>query len=226
MKHFLIIFIFIYSGLFGQTKKDTLTKDLKEIITYHTDTKQIKEKYTVLKSDNKTKHGYYISFFKDNFKRPNGNADLIFEKGEYTYGMRTGKWEIYKMNKCGNNCESYGIEHMKGEYKNNKKAGIWEIVKEEGQITEHFDFDNNKIIDVKFNESFHTTSGDGSKEIIVEYQLDSTCTLTKISILKGFFPEANNECLKIIKDKYRLLNKYGIKGDKCDGKIYTQIFKY
>jgi TonB family protein len=130
--------------------------------------KQIYEKYYVLKSDKSTKHGEYISYFKLNkedykkFKRGHLNInDFIKEKGNYFEGKKNGKWVEYskptvtkaigeyKDGKKEGEWTEYRNSRIKniGYYSSGKKTGIWNTF-DTGLKVSSYDFDNDKKVGI------------------------------------------------------------------------------
>lgn len=204
------------------------SQDTKEIITYHPKSKQIHEKYSVLKSNDKIKHGAYISFFRDDYFK---SDKLIYEEGQYENDKRTGIWKIYRRPIVKGNSRSWGPMSMTGEYKNGIKSGVWEIYKENGKILEKYDYDNKKRIDcalvelIKFYPILDQIAGTEG-DVIISYQLDINCNLLKLSIVKSLSQETDKQCLEILKERFELIKKYSITPNNCDGNEHSETFPY
>lgn len=141
MKKILILYLILISiNVQSQTVKKVKNKI----------SKNEKELYYVLSSDEETKHGRY-EYYKSrqlieegNYK--NGEKDGLWitylwdgsksSEGYYKKGLKNGHW-IY-----------YGYKEVKlreGEIRNDNRVGIWKLYAK-GILVQEFDFDNDKII--------------------------------------------------------------------------------
>jgi TonB family protein len=130
--------------------------------------KQIYEKYYVLKSDKSTRQGEYISYFKLNeedykkFKTGHLNInDFIKEKGNYSEGKKNGKWIEYSKPSVTKAIGEYKYGEKEGEwieyidnsrkkignFTNGKKTGIWNTF-DLGTKVSSYNYDEDKKVGI------------------------------------------------------------------------------
>jgi len=121
MKQSLTILIYILTlNTFGQTTKE-ITKKYKN--PWYT------EKYNVLKSDKKIKHG--------NFQKL-GYQDCLVIDGYYDFGKKDSLWTTYYW-------RSKQIEKQ-GFFKDDKRIGEWKFYSSDGNLIQTYDFTTQKLI--------------------------------------------------------------------------------
>ncbi len=165
---YLIVLILFTISSFAQKVKKAKGK-----LTYGT------EKYYVLKSDMKTKHGEYkIVSYTPPFRK--------LELGEFINGKKEGIW-IKWYDKKGGKIKS------KGQYNNDEKFGIWYYYYSNGKLIQEYDFDNSKIISSTECDTDKKYSVNKSNEI-TEIILD--CPPTRIGGIRIMVSELYNEIMK------------------------------
>lgn len=181
-----------------------------EVVVMFYDTQQSKEEYTVLKSDNATKHGQYVRYYKPPEKFP--FKKFIKEKGIYLNGKKDGEWIYF----------SYPKQMRQGEvirkeiYKNGLKTGIWEIHHYDcnDHVIEKFDYDLNIkvepeiIIELKYPRPAFENLTQG--EVVIEFKRNPDCSLTEFKIIKGLNSECDSEALRRFRRIGELQKKYSI----------------
>lgn len=184
--------------------------------------RQIAERYHVLKSGSRVKYGMYTSYFpmdKPSYKRIQKQADLlsfyIRQQGEYIEGKKNGMWVEY---------EQPGLLLSKGNYTNGKKTGPWIQSREQGEVLEKYDYDTKQHqipeirIDIRYPEKARRAGIQG--DVVLEYQLQSDCSLTNIRVLKQLNAECDQEAIRQLSKFYRYLSQYGPPG-ACEPQIKT-----
>lgn len=201
----IILSIFIYIS--GATGQETMpvTKLFKG-------SQQPEESYFVLKSDKTTRHGIHITYFrapKEEYKRirkiKTNFYQYIREKGNYINGKREGEWIVYT---------SPGIIETQGVYINDKKSGIWTFPKEEGQVTERFDFDRNKKLPPRITVMIQypsTARKSGIEGIVgVNYNVQEDCSITDLKVVRSLSHACDSTMLDAMERYAGLYKKYGV----------------
>jgi TonB family protein len=218
LRHFFTFFTLVLS-------LTAICQETKLVTKKFNDSKQISECYSVLKSDGKTKHGEYISYFK-----AEGNVNKQIRKGTfksenyikqkctYKYGKKDGEWIKYS--------QRFQLE-VKGNYKEDKKVGIWLTSMERGQVIERFDFDTKKklsptiTINAHYPESAVSAKLQGT--VIVSFQTHQDCTISNISITKSLSADCDKAAIEAIKRFGEFYKRYGI---DCQEKTETQTYNF
>lgn len=205
----------------------TATAQETKLVTIKTNG-QISEKYYVLKSDKKTKHGEYVSFYhvtdeeyKEVKKGTLSDEYIRKEKGYYKFGKKDSIWTEYfapqRSSKNGGRQTSYGGVKSEGRYKDDKKVGIWQTAKNE--ITERYDYDNNKKLspDIHVSASYPQSAKESGLQgtVTISFQTQKDCSVTDITVLKSLSPDCDKSAIDAIKKMGELLKKYG---SDCEGK--------
>ena len=218
-RHLLTLFTLIWT-------LTAICQETKLVTKKFNDSKQISESYSVLKSDGKTKHGEYVSYF-----RAKGNVDKQIKKGTFktvdfirqkcTYknGKKDGEWLEFSQP---------GQLKIKGNYDSDKKVGIWLTAIERGEVFERFDFDNKKklspiiIVYPYYPESAVAAELQGT--VIVSFQTHEDCTISNITITKSLSSDCDREAIEAIKKYGELYKKYGV---DCEEKTESKeiVFK-
>lgn len=219
MTKIFIIFIFILSTLKGLSQETLLVTER------FNDSKQISESFYVLKSDKKTKHGDYTSYFKltdqeyKNFKKGTLNIEnYVRQRGQYKNGKKDGQWIEYS--------QPY-VLRIEGKYVADKKVGIWLTYKEKGNVIEKFDNDSNKSLEpeirisVDYPISAQRLRLEGT--VIVTFNISSDCVVSNIVVTEGLSTDCDNETINAIKRYGLLLKKYG---HNCRQRIETHGMKF
>jgi len=81
-KHYLLLLGFIAIALYSKAQDKPETVSKKNWLT-----ENVREKFSVLKSDNKTKEGFYQAFYT--------GTGAVIARGDYTDDKRTGVWHFY-----------------------------------------------------------------------------------------------------------------------------------
>jgi hypothetical protein len=201
------------------------SQETKLIVRKFEGTTQIAEKYFVLKSDGKTKHGTYFLYFQlpereyKAFKKdPQKMETYVKLKASYQEGKKHGDWEEY---------EQPFVLKAKGTYFKDQKIGIWQTVKEQGQVVENFDFDHQKqlppLLNVFLQYPAYSREYNISGVVTITYKSNSDCTVSDLKITKSLSNDCDREVLRVITKLSELQKKYGI---RCEDKIETKEFKF
>ena len=184
------------------------------------DSKQPSQLYHVLKSDGKTRHGDYISYFripeerlqearKDSLMMSN----YIKSKGQYENGKKTGEWQEYSRP---------SQLKSKGRFLNDRKAGIWFTYKEHGQVVERFDYDNDVKLqpEIRVSAQYPTIAKERGIEgtVIVSYKINSDCTVSNVQIDSGISTECDSAAIKSIRRFGDYLKRYGFDCEEAEMK--------
>ncbi len=218
MKEFTLILASIVFSL-ALTGQET-----KLIIRKFDGSNQVAEKYSVLKSDGKTKHGEYFLYFQvpeQQYKVKKNDKSLeIYIKLKVTYqeGKKHGDWEEYD--------RPFSFK-TKGKYENDKKIGIWQTAKEQGQVIENFNYDTGQ----KLLPIFKVSVGypDKAQEelvqgtVIVNYKTSKECDIYDIVITKSLSKDCDSAVIQWVNRLFELRKKYG---DICEEKNETKEIKF
>ncbi len=181
------------------------------------DSKQIQERYSVLKSNKQIKHGEYVDYFKmtpdqaRDFK--NGIYKLeqfIRTKGAYKNGKKDGEWMEYD--------RPFTLK-TKGKYTEDKKVGVWATIKENGQIIENYDHDLKKMLPPIISVSIGyppraREMGIQGGTVGYSYKINKDCSVS-IKITKSLNEEFDNYVIAVLKRKSELEMRYSL---SCDEK--------
>ena len=214
MKKIITIALIMLNSFIG------LCQETKLMITKYRDSEQIMEKFYVLKSDGKTKHGEYLFYDKapeNDYKKYKNDTSrlkyLIKIIGNYDNGKKSGHWV------------QTGSE---GDYLNGKKVGVWIInCIEDGQVSERFDYDNNKKLEpfilVRLHYPKKSLENGIQGSVTVAYNEHSDCTITDIHIEKSLSEDCDAEAIKAIIKTGEFLKKYGV---NCEEKAEHSELKF
>lgn len=207
-------------------------QDLKKIEKKFEHSKQISESYYVLKSDKNTKHGEYISYFRysdiDESLIKNGikkKEDFIKAKGNYVYGKKDGVWiEFVSKTEMDSGRYSngkkvgiwntyWGSQKIRSfDYDNNKRVGIWLTFKENGLVTERYDYDNNIQLEPIINlDIFYPEIAKeyGIQGIVkIQYHINADCSIDNISVVESLSPECDHAVINAMKKYAEMYKKY------------------
>lgn len=117
---FTILTCILALNAFGQKTKE-ITKKYKN--PWYT------EKYSVLKSDKKVKHG--------NFQKL-GYEDCLVIDGYYGNGKKDSLWTTYYW--CSKQIEKQGL------YKDDQRIGEWKFYSSDGTLIQTYDYSTNKLV--------------------------------------------------------------------------------
>ncbi|AEE50184.1 energy transducer TonB [Haliscomenobacter hydrossis] len=184
--------------------------------------KQVAERYSVLKSDRTVKHGSYVAFFKmseKDYERFQMGVlkleDFVKIKGNYQLGKKGGEWEEYIQPQ---------VLKTKGNYLGDKKIGVWFTAREEAQVIERYDFDLQKklrpIFQIKVVYPENARKAGHMGTISLSFQTSSDCTVSNITLLQSASPALDNAAMIWMKKYAVYLKNYGV---ECTEKIDTQI---
>ena len=196
-------------------------QQLQRVVTTYPKSKDVKEVYFVLKSDEKIKQGDYFLFFDGALKE----ADLktknvseivlgIKERGQFANNLKDGHWTYFKEPTSNRKLEE-------GNFSNGKKTGVWETLIENGKVIKRFDFDNNKELPTtittmwKYPSAARRNQIEGPVKIKVTFD---SCIATGYEILADIGYGCGNAVVESLKEKQTLEKKYGVKSSKCDVK--------
>ena len=193
----------------------------KPISVNFKNSKEIFERYSVLKSDKKIKHGEYIAYFKStDFSRLSTHDHDYFVriKGNFSNGKKDGEWVEYS---------EPNIIKSKGSYLNDKKVGIWETAKENGQVIERYDYSNNKYLtpELKVNVNYPTSAAKKNIEgkVKIKYNILPDCWIIDVVILESLSPECDKAAIDAISRLGELSKKYKY---PCEPGIQERTFKF
>lgn len=165
--------------------------------------------YSVLKVDTSVLHGLYKAY------HPNGRLFLI---GQYYYGLRSGEWKSFHEN---------GTIETICSYCNGTYCKDWKYYSQDGKLESSFYMDSissysrNDESWSLFNKrlSKNTVYPEVAREMgisgVVEVLIsrDSSCK-SSIHLLKGFFPDCDNEALKAVRKSLDETKIYPCKNEK------------
>ena len=186
---------------------------------------QPEESYSVLKSDRTTRHGEYIAYFrapKEEYKRirkiKSNYYQYIREKGNYLNGKREGDWIVYA---------SPGVIESEGKYLNDKKSGIWTFPKEQGQVTERYDFDRNKKLPPRITVvlQYPATARKSGIEgrVAVTYNVNEDCSITDLKVVKSLSHACDSTMIDGMQRYAKLYKVYGV---DCAERIDSHEFEF
>jgi hypothetical protein len=194
-------------------------------IKFH-DSKQIQERYLVLKSNKQIKHGEYISYFRMTPDQARNLKDGISKleqfiriNGAYKNGKKDGEWLEYD--------RLFSLK-TKGKYLEDKKVGVWATTKENGQVIENYDHDSKKMLApiISVNIGYPPRAremGIQGGTVSYSYKINKDCTID-VKITKSLNAEFDNHVIAVLKRKSELEMRYGL---SCEEKVLTQdiVFK-
>ena len=196
-------------------------QETKRIIQKFSHSKQIAEEYTVLKADQHTRHGTYVSYFRmsgNEYKKVKTGVlqvdDFVKEKGQYKNGKKDGEWLEYAQPK---------ILNAKGTYTADQKTGIWEKEVEQGQVLERYDYDTKTklepVIKVAIAYPKRARAAGIQGTVIVRYQLNKDCSISNITIDQSVSADCDKAAVDTIVKMSALLKKYSL---GCADKMETR----
>lgn len=198
-----VFFILIYKlALFCQ--------ETKSVIKNFKNSNQVSEEYSVLKSDGKTMHGQYLSYFfitrEQAEQIKNGTQKIenfIKQKGTYKNGKKYGEWLEYSRP---------FVLLSQGSYDSDKKIGVWITSREQGQVLERYDFDNDKKLQpiIQIHAVYPKSAQDKEIQgsVTVNYQVNKDCSITNITIVKSLSSDCDKTAIEAIQKMAGLLKKY------------------
>lgn len=165
--------------------------------------------FSVLKVDTSVLHGLYKAY------HPNGRLFLI---GQYYYGLRNGEWKSFHEN---------GTLETICFYCNGKYCKEWKYYSQDGKLESFFYMDsissysrNDESWSIFYKRlSKNTVYPEVAREMgisgVVEVLIsrDSSCK-SSIHLLKGFFPDCDNEALKAVRKSLDETKIYPCKKEK------------
>ncbi len=98
------------------------------VTTEYAATESVKEKYSVLRSNPKVKHGQYTLYT---------DKGQLLEKGDYSDNLKGGIWEEYYTS---------GQLKSRGNYVHGVKVGQWDHYFGDGRLYEKFDLDKKRAL--------------------------------------------------------------------------------
>ena len=200
-------------------------QETKLIVNYFPRSKQVAERYTVLKSNRTIKHGSYAAYFRMSKKDYEGFQmgvlkleDFVKIKGGYQLGKKGGEWEEYIQPQ---------VLKSKGNYHGDKKIGVWFIAHEEAQVIERFDFDRQQklhpIFQIKVGYPENARKAGQTGTISLSFQTYPDCTVSNITLLQTASPALDNAAMEWMKKYATYLKHYGV---NCIEKIDTQVLVF
>lgn len=217
MKIIVLILTSIYPILiFGQKTE--------EVVVIFYDSFQSKEEYSVLKSNEKLKHGNYIRYYK--YPGKYAEKKFIKEKGNYWNGKKNGEWLYYSYPKKDNQGELIKTEI----YENGIESGIWEThhYEDNAHIIEKFDYNLNTqiepkiMVELKYPPLARELGIQG--EVIIKLTQKHDCTFENITIIKSLNPKCDAEVIRRFRRISELQKKYGI--EKCTEKEIIKTIEF
>ena len=198
----------------------------KEIVVKFPNSKQIRERYTVLKTNKKIKNGEYVRYFKSS--KQDLGKEFIYSKGNFENGQKNGMWEYFETPSNGRQGKLTTREF----YKNGDKTGIWENHKyeEKDHVILKYDYDKNIEVDPEimvYLEYPVKSKGLGIEgEVDVKFKILADCTFDEIEIIKSLNAECDKEVLRRFNRMSELRKKYGAKMNKCEEKDIETTIKF
>lgn len=209
-------FLLLLIGLIGSFSCHSQEPETKEIIEKYKGSKQIKFRYFVLKSDKKTKHGSYESFYADG---------SLMEKGTYYKNAKNGEWTLYWPSFKRNGVLMKDNIKESGKYKMNEKSGIWDYYKPKGEFDKRYNHDTEKEVDpmqIIYPEEALQKKVKG--EVKISYKIKSNCEISDIKVLEGIGNGCDEEALRIVKF---LQNQAKFSENKnCQAQTATRTFTF
>lgn len=199
-------------------------QETKEIVVKFSNSKQIRERYFVLKSSKNIRNGEYIRYYKSS--KQDKEKEFIHTKGSFVNGEKNGMWEYF-------DTPSNGIQGklmIREFYKNGNKTGIWETYhyEKEGRVIEKFDYDKstplNPIISVPLHYPIAAKEKGIQGKVEIEYKLLNDCSIEDIIVIKSINPECDKEAIKSIRNLGILQKKYSV--EKCQERRLTQTYNF
>jgi|GEM_PF-6458355 len=186
------------------------------VATTFLNSKEIKEKYYVLKKNQTIKDGPYVAYYSEKDIKPffpgpvNTNDSMrIMETGFYKSGIKDGIWIKY----------STGHEVIAKEvYRNGRKAGIWQKLIENGRVLENYDYDKNKQLPYDlYNMNFPVVYPEKEREngtsgiVKVFYRIDTIGRVKEFKILKGVSAGCDSEVVRQTRAMLDMFRQYHLK---------------
>jgi hypothetical protein len=224
----------LFSCIFILNIVFSFAQDLKEVVKYYPNSKQIKEKYFVLKKNNSVKQGQYIEYYqireadcKKN-EQTVRDSNLIKTKGFFENNLKQGLWMIYNRPSGFISNWFRGEVKEKGKYNQGKKVGIWQ--KFQNGLIEQYDNDNQKFIEpiLNFNVPYPRTAQDQGIEddVIISYNVNQDCSFSNFQIVSGKYKILNDDAIKWIQVNNETYKKYMQKVSPCTPRIQNQLVRY
>lgn len=188
-------------------------------------TRQVAEQYAVLKSDERVKHGTYLSYFRLSeveYKKLKRNElspeQFIRQKGAYRHGKKHGEWVEYSRP---------GLLSSRGSYLEDEKTGIWETYKEQGQVAERYDHDKKEklkpLIQVAIAYPEQARKARVEGKVVVSYRINTDCSIDQITVEKKLDPDCDRAAIDLIKKIGALSRIYDW---ECEERAVKQEFVY
>jgi len=197
-------------------------QETKEIVVKFSKSKQIKERYFVLKSNKNIRTGEYIRYYKSS--KLDKEKKFIHTKGSFVNGEKNGMWEYFETPSNGLQGKLTSREF----YSNGNKTGIRETYhyKKEGMVIEKFDCDKSSPLNPIISVPLHYPNSAKEKgiqgKVEIEYKLLNDCSIEDITVIKSIDRECDKEAIKSLRNLGILQKKYSV--EKCQEKILTQTY--
>jgi antitoxin component YwqK of YwqJK toxin-antitoxin module len=114
-----IISLFLAFGSLAQSPRTRPKADTRHVPKY-------KEEYSVLLSDDTTKHGPYRRIGQRAH-----NRGQVLEQGNYAHGLREGPWKLWQ---------------AEGVYKNGEKVGVWAYYSHPDTLEQRYDHTHQRLL--------------------------------------------------------------------------------
>jgi hypothetical protein len=225
MKRLIIFTLFIgliYFHLPGQS--------VKVILSYFPNSKQIREKYFVIKQSQDLRHGIYTLYYKINesiyLKLQNKDSSTIKERGVYSYGFMVNNWNEYYPPKVTTDKVLLGPLKQKGQYIANLKSGIWIQYKSNGEKSKVDTFlfkpNENWMYGELYNYLVINKLNPKTEcSVIVQYRLKEDCSIQDFKVIKSC-GNGIDECLS----EY-FLRRFHLKGYVfCNNSTYKDTITF
>lgn len=197
-------------------------QDAKLVIKNFPHSRQISERYYVLRSNPSLKHGDYVSYFpldktqyKSVKKFPDSLEHYIRKHGAYVNGKKHGPWIEY---------DRPGVLYTSGTYDMVKKTGVWTTSRENGEVLEKFDHDTRQKLTPEIRIPFFyppkAREAGAEGTVIVEFQVQSDCVISQVKVVQSVHPDCDKAATQKLLKYDRYLKTYG-PPQTCEPKIET-----
>ena len=94
------------------------------------------------------------------------------------------------------------------------KVGIWITVREKGQVSERFDYDNNKklppIIQVNISYPKRAMEAGLQGTVSISYKIHDDCSISDVLVTQSLSADCDEAVINVIKTISRFSMKYGV----------------
>jgi hypothetical protein len=173
---------------------------------------QVLERYHVLRTNKKIKHGAYETYFHRTraqikaIKKGQDHLERYLKiRGAYANGKKHGDWIEYS---------KLGFVHTEGRYDQDNKIGIWRTSKEGGDVVVRYDFNNKKKLEPEIN--VHISYPPLAREIgiqgtvKIEYRLSADCSISDVKVVQSVKGGCDAETIRCLEKYFRYKREYGL----------------